>query len=82
MDLANNFGGKVNSSLVIKSLAWKTVIDILKEKKGIDITKDLKSISLKGETLFISSQSPHINFEIGIFESDIKETLKKKLKQV
>ena len=82
MDLGNNIGGKINSSLIIKSLAWKTIIDTMKEKKGIDISSYLKSISIKGEILIIRTQSPHINFEIGMFENDIQEVLKKKLKQV
>jgi hypothetical protein len=82
MDLRSNIGGKVNSSLIIKSLLWASIVSTMKEKKDIELEGVLKSISIKGSTIFIKTQAPHINFEIESLEYLIKDELKKKLLKV
>ncbi len=64
---------------VIKSLVWKSVIDVYKNERGMDITSYLVSIRIKWKTIFIKTNKPIINTELLMFADKIKEVTEKKL---
>ncbi len=82
MEIKKNLGNKINSNLLIKSLAWNCIVQVFKEQKNKDITPYLISVDIKWLTLFVKTQNPLVNSEIQMIENTIQEELKKKLKQV
>ncbi len=64
---------------IIKSIIWKTVIDVYKQEKNLNITSYLVSIRIRGKNIFIKTNKPIINTELLMINDKIKEASEKKL---
>ena len=79
MKIWNSIHKKKIDKTIIKSIVWKSIIDIFKSEKNIDITSYLVSIQIKWNTIFIKTNKPIISAELLTINDKIKETSKKKL---
>lgn len=79
MEIKHNIGNKINSNTLIKSIAWRCILDVVNEQKGHDIAPYLKSVDIKGNSIIIKTQNPLVNGEIKMVENLIHERIKKKL---
>ena len=68
--------------IIIKSIIWKSIIDLFKKEKNIDITKYLISIRLKQNKIFIKTKNPLINSELLSISDKIKNISDEKLRNI
>jgi hypothetical protein len=73
---------KNKKELIIKSIIWKTIIDLFKKEKDIDISSYLMSITIKWKNIIIKTKKPIINTELLLINDNIKDISKKKLKKI
>ncbi|NUJ97251.1 hypothetical protein HGA92_00510 [Candidatus Gracilibacteria bacterium] len=82
MHIGDSIRRKNRETLVIKSLIWKTIVDIFKEKKAIDITDFIISITFRGSVIFVKTSKPMINYELLNIQDTIKNETQIKLKKI
>ncbi len=82
MHIGDSIRRKNRETLVIKSLIWKTIVDIFKEKKAIDITDFIISITFRGSVIFVKTNKPMINYELLNIQDTIKNETQIKLKKI
>ncbi len=73
---------KNKNKLIIKSIIWKTIIDLFKKEKNMDISNYLISITIKWKNIIIKTKKPIINTELLLINDNIKDISKKKLKKM
>jgi hypothetical protein len=82
MDIGDSIRRKNRETVVIKSIIWKTIIDIFKEKKSIDITDFIVSITFRGSVIFVKTNKPMINYELLQIQDIITKETQTKLKKI
>ena len=82
MKIWDNLEWKSKKNLIIKSIIWKTIIDLFLEEKKIDITKYLISITINWNIIKIKTNKPIINAELLIINKKLKEKIIQKLKNL
>jgi hypothetical protein len=82
MQIWDSLNSRGKEQTIIKSLVWKTIIDIYKNEKKIDITSYLISIQIKKTTIFIKTNKPIINTELLTISNKIKESSRQKFLSV
>lgn len=82
MDIGDSIRRKNRETVVIKSIVWKTIVDIFKEKKAIDITDFIISITFRGSVIFVKTNKPTINYELLNIQDTIKNETQIKLKKI
>jgi hypothetical protein len=75
MQIWNALEWKNKQKVIIKSIVWKTIIDIFKQEKNIDITSYLISVTIKWNIFFIKTKKPIINTELNTINEIIKNNL-------
>lgn len=70
--------GKLES--VLRSLVFKSVVDVFNEKKQIDISSKIISVTQKNNTFYIKTQNPMINTELELLFPEIQKSIREKWK--
>jgi predicted mannosyl-3-phosphoglycerate phosphatase (HAD superfamily) len=82
MDIGGSIRRKNRETVVIKSIVWKTIIDIFKERKAIDITDYIVSITFRGSVIFVKTHKTTINYELLQIQDIITKETQTKLKKI
>jgi hypothetical protein len=82
MQIWNSIEWKNKQNVIIKSIIWKTIIDIFLVEKKIDITSYLTSVTIKWKNILIKTNKPIINTELLIIHDIIKNKIIEKLKKL
>ena len=82
MKIWNILEWKNKKNIIIKSIIWKTIIDLFQEEKNIDITKYLISVTLKWKKIKIKTNKPIINTELLMINEKIKNKIIEKFKKL
>lgn len=73
---------KSKLDLFLKTALWNSIVEIFQNEKNIDITNYLVSINVRENKLIVKTWNPIINTELLNFDEKIKETFKKKTKNL
>ncbi len=68
--------------LIIKSIIWKTIIDLFKKEKNINISNYLISIKINWNKIIVKTKKPLINSELLMINDKIKKLSKDKFKNI
>lgn len=79
MKIVNNITKQTKINTIIKSIVFKTIIDVFLKNKNIDITKNLISINFRQNNLLIKTNKTIIASELIQLNDIIKKDLKEKL---
>lgn len=82
MEIWNNLHNNKRKEIIIKSIIFKSIIDIFKEEKDIDITSYLISVTLNWKIIKIKTNKPIINTELLMINDKIKEKITNKLRNI
>ena len=82
MKIWDSLEWKKKQNLIIKSIIWKTIIDLFLEEKKIDISKYLISVTINWKIIKIKTNKPIINAELLIINNKLKEKIIQKLKNL
>lgn len=63
---------------IIKSIIWKSIVDIFKQKKNLDVNNYIISLKMSWNIVIITTQNPIFNSEIINYEQDILQDIYKK----
>ncbi len=67
---------------IIKSIIFKTVIELFFEKNKIDIKNSVRSIKMFGDVFLVNVEKPIIAHELYLINEEIKKVVIKKLKKM
>ncbi|MCP4524160.1 MAG: hypothetical protein GY828_08130 [Candidatus Gracilibacteria bacterium] len=82
MKITQNLLSQQKQEAIIKSLLWKTVIDIFQKKKQFDITESLVSVKIVGKKFTLTVNNPLLVHELHMLEKEISTLFIQKLTNV
>lgn len=63
---------------IIKSIVWKSVVELFKSEKNIDISSFVISVKISWDTILIKTNKPLINSELTLLNNSLFTILNEK----
>lgn len=82
MTIWDSIRRKQKEDLIIKSILWKTIIDVFKKEKNIDIEKYLVSIKINWKKIKVKTNKSVINYELKLLNEKIANIFQRKLENI